>query len=220
MNDHHYMKKLVFVVLTLLHLNCAIGQTFSEWFKQKKTQKKYLVEQIGAFKVYLEYLKKGYSIAEKGLKTIRQIKGGDLNLHKEYLASFKNLNPAIKGYSKLAGIFSYNGGIIRTYSQTIKYVQTSGTYSPAEINLIGKVFGNILYSCSNDIDNFLEVITADEFEMKDDERMKRIDTVYEALEEKYVVAKRFRDETVALGTLRKKEIRNIEISRKWHGLKK
>lgn len=56
-------------------------QTFHEWFRQKKTQKKYLIQQIAALKVYLGYVQKGYSIAQKGLTTVSNIKKGNFDLH-------------------------------------------------------------------------------------------------------------------------------------------
>lgn len=56
----------------------AEAQTFDEWFRQKKTQKKYLVQQIAALKVYLGYLKEGYEIAQKGMGYSREYQGWKL----------------------------------------------------------------------------------------------------------------------------------------------
>ena len=49
------------------------AQTWAEWFRQKATQKKYLLQQIAALHVYSGYLSKGYSIAKDGLNTIKSI---------------------------------------------------------------------------------------------------------------------------------------------------
>ena len=63
------------------------AQTSSEWFRQKATQKKYLLQQIAALQVYSGYLSKGYSIAKNGLNTIKNIKNGDLLQHSNYFTS-------------------------------------------------------------------------------------------------------------------------------------
>src|SRR5690606_38045577 len=91
--DDRIMKKnalLLFMVsLMTVTTTWAQSPTFNEWFRQKKTQRKYLVKQIAALKVYLEYLKKGYEIVDKGLTTIGEIKNGTFSLDKDYFNSLK-----------------------------------------------------------------------------------------------------------------------------------
>jgi hypothetical protein len=59
------MKRLLFILSILLLYSMCPAQTptFSEWFRQKKTQKKYHAQQINALQVYLEFVKKGYGVA-------------------------------------------------------------------------------------------------------------------------------------------------------------
>jgi hypothetical protein len=53
------IKKCFFLfALPLLFVQVSTAQTWSEWFSQKKTQKKYLLEQVAALKIYAGYLKK------------------------------------------------------------------------------------------------------------------------------------------------------------------
>ena len=47
------MKKLLIMFLLGMLATTTQAQTFAEWFKQKKTQKKYLVQQIAALQVYI-----------------------------------------------------------------------------------------------------------------------------------------------------------------------
>ena len=60
------------------------AQTFSEWFRQKKTQKKYLLQQIAALQVYIGYAQKGYRIAKEGLTTIGGFTKGEFDLHSDF----------------------------------------------------------------------------------------------------------------------------------------
>src|SRR3546814_4811730 len=61
----------------------AQATKWKEWFRQKKTQKEYLVMQIAALQAYIQVAKRGYEIAKTGLTTIGNIKDGDFNLHRE-----------------------------------------------------------------------------------------------------------------------------------------
>jgi hypothetical protein len=89
------MIRLFIIMLCSMSCYTSIAQTpnWNEWFRQKKTQLKYLAEQIAALKVYLEYLKKGYDVAQKGLSTIELIKSGSFSLHKDYFNSLKQVSP-------------------------------------------------------------------------------------------------------------------------------
>ncbi len=52
------MKKLLIVSIIILFTETLSAQTSAEWLSQKKTQKKYLVQQIAALDVYAGYLSK------------------------------------------------------------------------------------------------------------------------------------------------------------------
>lgn len=214
------MKKIVLIVVVLLSFKVSSAQTFDEWFKQNKTQKKYLIQQIAAFQLYLGYVQKGYSITKKGLNTIGNIKKGDFNLHTEFFGSLKSVNPAINSYSKVADIVAFQVKIIGTYKSTYKYVQSISLYTPSEVDFIYKAFTNLISSSINDINELIAVITANELDMKDDERLKRIDEIHAGIQEKYAFAKSFGDEAKVLALQRTKEKDNIETSRKLYGIKK
>ncbi|MCW3110563.1 MAG: hypothetical protein JWQ09_5069 [Segetibacter sp.] len=213
------MKKTLLSVLVVISFKVSTAQTFDEWFKQKKTQKKYLIEQVAAFKIYLGYVQKGYSIARKGLTTIGNIKKGDFNLHDDFFSSFKRVNPTIKNYSKVADIIAFQVKIIRTYKSTYKYVQPVSLYSPSEIDFIYRVFTNLINNSSDDLNELIAVITANELEMKDDERLKRIDAIYAGIQDKYAFAKSFGEDAKVLAVQKAKDKKNIETSHSLYGIK-
>lgn len=98
------MKKLIMLCLFAAIATATQAQNVAELTKQKKTQKKYLIEQIVALQLYISYVKKGYSIAKEGLNTISAFKRGEFNLHTNYFNSLKSVNPKIKQYAKVADI--------------------------------------------------------------------------------------------------------------------
>jgi hypothetical protein len=69
------------------------------------------------------------------------------------------------------------------------------------------------------VSELITVITANELEMKDDERLKRIDTIYARIQDKYAFAKSFGEEAKVLAVQKAKDKENIETSRSLYGIK-
>lgn len=212
------MKKvLLFLVLTSI-VQVSQAQTWDEWFKQKKTQRKYLLQQIAALQVYLGYIKKGYDIASQGLTTIRNIKNGDFNLHRDFLGSLSLVNPKIKNYARVADIIALQTRIIKEVKETIKGIEDAGQLTPEEMSLSKRVFDNLLTEALKNIEELLLVITPGELEMKDDERLKRIDTIYVEMQEKYAFTAGIGEELAMLSVQRMQEQYEINLSRKLFGI--
>src|SRR6185436_16805017 len=96
------MKRIVIIILIVVSGASAYSQTLAEWTQQKKTQIQYLLDQIAANKVLIDYVEKGYAIAELGLTNIQDIKSGDFELHRDFFRSLEIVNPTIKGYVRVA----------------------------------------------------------------------------------------------------------------------
>ena len=109
------IKQIICCIALFLFIQQAGAQTFAEWFQQKKTQIKYMVQQIGGLQLYLGYLKKGYNIADKGWNTVKGLKNGELNLHQDYFNGLQTVNPEIKKYSRVAEIIALKYQIIAHY---------------------------------------------------------------------------------------------------------
>lgn len=191
----------------------AHAQTFNEWFKQKKTQKKYLLEQIALLKVYIDYARKGYQIVNDGLGVIRKIKKGDFNLHEGYFTSLKSVNPKIKGYGKVAAAIALQVRIIKETAKALIAMRESGQFTADEINYSEKVIERLLTDCLNCINDLYVVITANQLEMKDDERIKHIDRLYADMQNKYSFCATFNEETGVLAMQRQSESIEVKYSK-------
>jgi len=213
------MKKLLILFLLGMLATTTQAQTFAEWFKQKKTQKKYLVQQIAAMQVYIGYAQKGYTIASEGLSTIGDFKLGEFNLHTGYFNSLKNVNPKIKQYAKVADIMAMQVTIIQGYGRTRRHVRESGAFNGEELDYIMRVLGRLLDDCSNTLDELITVTTDGNPEMKDDERLKRIDILYKDMTDKYTFSQSFHNETMVLAASRIKENNDVRTSRVLYGIK-
>ncbi len=213
------MKRLIILISFAILSTGTKAQTFAEWFRQSATQKKYLLQQIAALQVYIGYVQKGYSIAREGLNAISDIKHGEFNLHKDYLNSLKNVNPKIKNYSKVADIIALQVNIIKTYKEAAKQLKHSGTFNAGEIIYINGVFDRLIDDCAKTTDALITVITSGELEMKDDERLKRIDALYGDMQDKYIFVQSFSNEAKLLAASRLQEQNDIQTMRAINGIK-
>lgn len=168
-------------LLSVLTVRVSQAQTFAEFFKQKKTQKKYLLQQIAALQVYIGYAKKGYNIANNGLQTIKDITGGEFNLHSAFISSLKTVSPVIRKHVKVAEILEYQIRIGKAF-RTVKY---SPYLSVANQLYVIGVHEKVIQECGKDLEELLLVITSGKVEMTDEERMRRLESIYESMTEKY-----------------------------------
>jgi hypothetical protein len=213
------MKKIIVCLVVCVASFCSIhAQTLEEWTEQKKTQIKYLLQQIAANKVYIDYIEKGYSIAHNGLQTIQSIKKHDFNLHFGFLDSLKKINPVIKNLAKVADIIAYQLRIIKNVKQTLTDIRGAGQFTDDELDYCKMVFDNLLEECLKNIDELIMVTTDGQLTMKDDERMKRIDKVYVDMQDKYSFTSSFSNEMGILSVQRLSEQTEIILSRKLNGL--
>lgn len=195
---------LILLLLTISIYAQAQSPNWNEWFRQKKTQRKYLRQQIIALKVYLEYLKQGYQIVDKGLSTISTIKNGKLQLDKNYLESLKQINPIIKNSPKVNEVLIIQQRISSAFRKLLHFCQTNENFQASEISYIESVYTNILKECELGVDELLIVCTAGTTEMKDDERLLRLDKIHEEMLDKYGFTKAFTSSTYLVAAQRAK----------------
>lgn len=195
------------------------AQTFSEWFRQKKTQKKYLLQQIAALQVYIGYAQKGYKIAKEGLTTIGGFTKGEFDLHGDYFNSLKKVNPEIKQYAKVADIIAMQLKIVKDYNRSYGQISRSNAFNNGELEYIRRVFSRLLDDCDQTLDELIAVTTSGKLEMKDDERMGRIDRLYLDMQDKYSFSQSFSNDAKTLAVARAKENTEIQTSRALQGIK-
>ena len=59
--------KILLMILAFFVSGKTYSQTYEEWFQQTKTQKKYLLQQIAALKVYIGYAEKGFYCHQRAI---------------------------------------------------------------------------------------------------------------------------------------------------------
>lgn len=214
------MKKIILTLaFAALWISSVTAQTFDEWTNQQSTQKKYLIQQIAALQVYLGYAKKGYNIVTGGINTIHNIKNGDLNLHRDFFNRLQNVNPAIRRYAKVADIIAYQVKIIKQAKLVLQQIRETKQFTEAELNYCKQVFDTLLDECIKTVEELILVTTSGELEMKDDERLNRIDGLYVDVQDKYSFACSFSEDMGLLAVQRLGEQMEINRSKLINGIK-
>ncbi|NII83129.1 hypothetical protein [Pedobacter sp. SG908] len=177
-------KVRAFIVGVLVFVFCFGGavqaQTFGEFFNQKKTQKKYLLEQIAALQLYLDYARKGYRLVDGGLQAIKNITNGEFSLHGAFISSLKTVSPSVRKNVKVAEILAYQISITRWFGE----FKGNVLLSPDDQLYILGVKAGVLADCSRDLESLLLVVTSGRLEMGEAERIRRIDLLYESMPDK------------------------------------
>lgn len=190
------------LAVLLFEARSVSAQNWNEIFKQKSTQKKYLLQQIAALQIYIGYAKKGYDIVGGGIHMVKDISGGEFSLHRNFFASLAFVNPAIRNSSQVAEIVSYQLGVVSALRQW-----RAADLNPDEWVYLSLVKSNLLAGCAADLEELFLVITSGKLEMKDDERLQRLDSLLLSMQEKYQFTASF---TADLVMLYKQKIREQE----------
>lgn len=205
-------------MIFLLLANTVSAQKFKEWFRQKKTQKQYLIEQIAQLKIYLELTKKGYKIAKEGLTTISDIKRGEFKLHKNRFDSLSIVKPAISKHPVASAAVYQIVHTIRLYYQVGDLLAASDWLSPQEKRYIKSVFDQLAWDGVDVLDNLDEVTKDGKLKMTDDARVQRIEMLYGQSQQIYIFTRQVFEQVSILSTQRRSEKDQIDNSRALHGI--
>lgn len=213
------MKKTVITILAIFLSSSAVeAQTWGEWFSQKKTQKEYLVKQIAALQTYISYARKGYKIADEGLKFIGDAKNGEFNFHEDYFSSLKQVNSAIAKDDRVTAIVTLQERMLDKSRYARGAFRQSGDLDREEKTHIEAVFTKLFEDCTRILEELKTVTQDGQLEMKDDERIRIIEQLYKEMQDNYSFCTLFINETKLLVRARLKEKNDLRNSRALSGI--
>lgn len=203
------MRTILLIVSSLVFMN-ARAQTWQEWLRQKETQKKYLLQQITALQLYIDYAEQGYTIAGNGLQTIHEIKKGDFSLHNDFFGSLKKINPAIKDWQRVVDLIAIQMIIEKQISEALNAAIQGNALTPTEIDYCRAVFDKLRKDCLQALDQLLLLTSNDNLQMTDGERIRKIEALFSDMQDKYVFTASFAAEMKLLSAQRKNESNELD----------
>jgi hypothetical protein len=205
------MKKVIVACLLLSCFYCSRAQTWDEWFRQRKTQIRYLRQQIAALQVYIDLAQKTYKIADEGLTIIGKIKNGDFNLHRDFFGALKAVNPRIANSAPVLEIVGLQTKISQMHDRNIKKARQSEWLSASEVQYLVRIYNRLSQATADNMEELFTLVTSEQYELSDDERIKRIDALYRDIQEKYGFVQWFGDQANLLVANRRKEKQDGEV---------
>jgi len=198
------MKKIFFVLMMCANVH-AYPQGLSNFFSQKEADIKYMLAQIAELQTYIVDVEKGYHIAQQGLTFIGELKKGEFDLHNAFFSSLATVNPAIKNYQRVADIISMQSAILSSFKKMLSLKN----FSTAELEYLQRVYSNMAGECSKSLQALIDVLTDETFQMKDNERMARIDQLYSDMLDKQAFTQSFTAGATILSLSRASDLNDI-----------
>jgi len=176
--------KVIIMILLLMPATTTQAQTFGEWFQQKKTQIAYYAEQIAALKAHRELLRQGYGIVQDGLQVARDLRKGEFDLHEHYFQSLQSVNASLKT-DEAEKVF---GNIIRQ----CEVVRSLAEHLPeGQQQYVVAVMNTLTRKASQNYRGYEQLTTPAQYQLTDDQRMRRIEASLNAFQDQYAFVKRF-----------------------------
>jgi len=169
-----------------------------------------MLAQIAALQAYIVDAEKGYQIAQQGLTFIGELKKGEFDLHSAFFNSLKAVNPSITNYSKIFDIISYQESIIKDF----KKILAIKNMNAAELSYLQSVYNNMSDACAKSLNDLINIITDGTYQMKDNERVHRIDNIYADMKDKYAFTQSFTSEASLLSSQRQSELNEVDFLEK------
>src|SRR5690606_2561544 len=108
--------------------------------------------------------------------------------------------------------------IIGGYRKDINQLTGSGMLRPDELQYVSDVYGRLLEGCAQVVDELIMLTTDNNMKMTDDERLQRIETLYEDMRQNRAFLGLFGGQAKMLAAQRQQEIREAGSAMQWNGL--
>jgi hypothetical protein len=200
------------LLITATAPRCS-AQTWGEIFNQKKTQKKYLLNQIAALQVYLGYARKGYDVVSSGLDAVRDISSGEFNLHSAFISGLKKVSPAVRNDTRVAEIIAMQLSILKGFAR----IKGGDLLSPDQVIYVAEVANGVIAECYQDLSELLLVVSSGKLELNDQQRLERLGGIHERMADKSAFAQSFSGEVSLLIRQKSIEQQSLEKLRRYYG---
>jgi hypothetical protein len=181
------------------------AQTFSEWFRQKSTQKKYLYQQIAALQVYSGYLQKGYGIAKDGLGSIGGFIGNEYGLHSSYFTHLETVSVPVKNNPQVNEILRWQQDILKQVNQ----LKDQDGLTTKEAMYVSRVSNALLSACNAQLNDLQTVLADQKTKMSDEERIRQIARLHLAMQDNYRFAASFRSQLQIYVRSKQQEVQDV-----------
>ncbi|WP_200978362.1 hypothetical protein [Echinicola sp. 20G] len=172
------MKRISLLFLLLMAMLDVNGQTFKEWFSQKKTAKEYLAKQVVGLQLYIGYAKEGYETLRWGWNTVHQFRDGEFRLHGDFFRGLARISPEVAKYERIPQIIDLQLRLVRSIATSRKLFTAHAHIKATEKVYLKKVFEQSLSIAAGLLEEMIDVALQSGLDLTEAERLGKIDKVY------------------------------------------
>ncbi|MGH2624426.1 MAG: TerB family tellurite resistance protein [Sphingobacterium sp.] len=170
------------------------------------------VEKLAQLKGILSQMKQGYRILYKGYNAVRDVSQGNFSLHKIFLDGLLKVSPGVRDYARIPEIIRAQIKLMQGYRQAYQRFHLSGYFEPSELVYLTRVYGNLVQLSLRGLEELTLVITAGSLRMNDQQRLQRVDRIFNQAEDILVFLRNFNAQNDILLIQRMKEENNLRAT--------
>ncbi|MET3606907.1 capsule polysaccharide export protein KpsE/RkpR [Mucilaginibacter rubeus] len=203
------------LVFSALVLQQVRAQSWDEWFHQKKTQIKYLEQQIAALKAEELSLRQGYNMLKSEWNAIAGFKNGEFSLHQGSYHSLSEVKPEVRSRVNLSAVQAEQQSI----NSQLNAIRRLNGLADNEQAYVSEVSQNLVAQLNSDLNDLQSVLTTGELQMRDDERISRLQRISASIKDKYVFTCSFCRKVQLLCAQRQQDNHEVETLRRYYEVK-
>lgn len=198
------------ILITLLFLQIRISNAQA----QEAVQLALNYEKLKQLEEILDNMYKGYKILSDGYNRVKNIAEGNYKLHQVFLDGLFAVNPAVRNYKRVADIINYQQLLLKEYRRAYDRFKRDPNFSDDELRYMENVYNYLVKQSLKNLEELAMIVTAAKLRMSDDERIQRIDRIYEDMEDKISFLRYFNNSTQMLAIQRAKENNDVSVLQK------
>lgn len=203
------MKKIIISAVTVLAFCTIQAQS-----KRIST----MLQQIAANAAHIEQIEKGIGIVKAGLNFVGDAKNGEFHLHAFFFNSLVEINPKVKEWAGVAEMIQLQVSILQSAHVHYALLVQSGQFSATELHYLLTVFSRCTDNTIVLLKDLQNIITPGQFQLSDDARIKRIEQLYQEMQDNNYFEKKLGTECWMLAMQRKNERKEVGQSKLINGL--
>ncbi|MBE7178249.1 MAG: hypothetical protein INR69_17740 [Mucilaginibacter polytrichastri] len=152
----------------------AGAQTFAEFFRQRKTQEKYLLQQIVALAAFSAQAREGYTISDLGLRLISGFTGSERNQHHAYFSALNEISSFFQPEQRISTFASRVETIRATGTRVIR--RATGNDRPYIRKIVQGVYDHL-----DELSGVHRAMLTEGYSLSDEQRLQRVQSLEQAL---------------------------------------
>jgi hypothetical protein len=204
------------IIAMLFALVVVSGRTQTQALEQLQLN----IEKLAQFKLMLTNMYNTYSILNNGYNNIKNISLDNFKLHKGFIDALSSISPAVKKSVAIAEILQTQALIAKEYRDTYNKVIAAKLFTPAEIRELENAYTNILSKTSRNLDALQKIITPNQLQMSEAERLDFLHSLSLDMEKQLLQLRTFTKQATTLVQFRNRSKKDGELLRNSYGIAK